>query len=172
MRHIPFSEAALDEEEEDICSAGVGAVHQAVLDNNLEKLETLIEVLRIQLSQIWPHVLQDDFPLDERDVHSLTPLHLAVSLGRTDLARALLGGGASPSSRFSNKSNLNKVLTLTPELAPHTSPRFTWRPPAPTLRSWSCWSRGARPGETETTGAGQFSTRPQPLVTRRVSVSV
>ena len=39
-----FSEAALDEEEEEICSAGVGAVHQAVLDNNLEKLEKLIEV--------------------------------------------------------------------------------------------------------------------------------
>ena len=47
-------------------------------------------------------VIQDDFPLDERDVHSLTPLHLAVSLGRTDLARALLGGGASPCSRFTN----------------------------------------------------------------------
>ena len=42
---------------------------------------------------------QDDFPLDERDVHSLTPLHLAVSLGRPDLVRALLGGGASPASR-------------------------------------------------------------------------
>ena len=174
MRHIPFSEAALDEEEEDICSAGVGAVHQAVLDNNLEKLETLIEVdIEDSINYVRSDlVLQDDFPLDERDVHSLTPLHLAVSLGRTDLARALLGGGASPSSRFSNKSNLNKVLTLTPELAPHTSPRFTWRPPAPTLRSWSCWSRGARPGETKMTGAGQFSTRPQPLVTRRVSVSV
>ena len=42
-----FSEAALDEEDEEICSAGVGAVHQAVLDNNLEKLETLIEVKTI-----------------------------------------------------------------------------------------------------------------------------
>ena len=41
------SEAALDEEEEEICSAGVGAVHQAVLDNNLEKLEKLIEVKTI-----------------------------------------------------------------------------------------------------------------------------
>ena len=51
-----------------------------------------------------PQVLaiQDDFPLDERDVHSLTPLHLAVSLGRTELARALLGGGASPGSRFTH----------------------------------------------------------------------
>ena len=28
-------------------SAGVGAVHQAVLDNNLEKLEKLIEVFII-----------------------------------------------------------------------------------------------------------------------------
>ena len=43
-RGIFFSEAALEDEEEDICSAGVGAVHQAVLDNNLEKLEKLIEV--------------------------------------------------------------------------------------------------------------------------------
>ena len=41
------SEAALDEEEEEICSAGVGAVHQAVLDNNLEKLEKLIDVKTI-----------------------------------------------------------------------------------------------------------------------------
>ena len=62
----------------------MGAVHQVVLDNNLVKLEKLIE---------------DDFPLDERDAHSLTPLHLAVSLGREDLVRALLGGGACPSSR-------------------------------------------------------------------------
>ena len=61
-----------DRDEELMVAGGVGAVHQAVLDNNLEKLEKLIE---------------DDFPLDERDAHCLTPLHLAVSLGREDLVR-------------------------------------------------------------------------------------
>ena len=29
-------------------------------------------------------LIQEDFPLDERDAHSLTPLHLAVSLGREE----------------------------------------------------------------------------------------
>ena len=48
-------------EEEEEFAATLGAVHQAVLDNNPAKLERLI---------------QEDYPLDERDAHSLTPLHL------------------------------------------------------------------------------------------------
>ena len=55
-----FSVETLTEEEEEF-AATLGAVHQAVLDNNPTKLERLI---------------QEDFPLDERDAHSLTPLHL------------------------------------------------------------------------------------------------
>ena len=55
-----FSVETLTEEEEEF-AATLGAVHQAVLDNNPAKLERLI---------------QEDFPLDERDAHSLTPLHL------------------------------------------------------------------------------------------------
>ena len=60
----------LTEEEEEF-AATLGAVHQAVLDNNPAKLEKLI---------------QEDYPLDERDAHSLTPLHLVRLQDRTQLS--------------------------------------------------------------------------------------
>ena len=55
-----FSVETLTEDDDEF-AAVLGAVHQAVLDNNPAKLERLI---------------QEDFPLDERDARSLTPLHL------------------------------------------------------------------------------------------------
>ena len=39
-----FSLSLLEEEEDEENTSGVGLVHQAVLDNNAEKLEKLIEV--------------------------------------------------------------------------------------------------------------------------------
>ena len=78
-----------EEEEEEAVGGGVGLVHQAVLDNSPTKLEQLIAA---------------DCPLDERDAHSLTPLHLAVSLGRLELAKLLLSAGASPHSRTGNSA--------------------------------------------------------------------
>ena len=39
-----FSLSLLEEEEDEENTSGVGLVHQAILDNNTEKLEKLIEV--------------------------------------------------------------------------------------------------------------------------------
>ena len=58
--------------------------------------------------------MKDDFPVDLRDHHSLTPLHLSVSRccikilsmmtlflprGRAELVAVLLAGGANPNIR-------------------------------------------------------------------------
>ena len=69
---LVFRVETMTEEEEEF-AATLGAVHQAVLDNNPAKLERLI---------------QEDYPLDERDAHSLTPLHLVSKTQTGDIFKS------------------------------------------------------------------------------------
>ena len=72
-------------DEDDEFTATLGAVHQAVLDNNVAKVGSLDHATQYMLPHQVERLIQEDFPLDERDAHSLTPLHLAVSLGRPEV---------------------------------------------------------------------------------------
>jgi len=74
--------ASIDVDINRINTAGMTALHQAILDNNLAVVKILIT---------------HGSDINQQDEDSWTPLHAACANGMADIAKLLLDGGASRS---------------------------------------------------------------------------